>query len=76
VFEIHPNFTVPGLGHVCAGDVAVATARGGEWLTKFPRGWWSLNSEPTVWRPGAHSRRLIDSACSGTRSSRSPTRWR
>ena len=29
---------VPGLGHVCAGDVAMATAHGGEWLTKFPRG--------------------------------------
>jgi len=38
VFEIHPNFTMPGLGHVCAGDVAVAKSNGGEWLTKFPRG--------------------------------------
>ena len=38
VFEIHPNFTVPGLGHVCVGDTAVATPQGGELLTRFPRG--------------------------------------
>lgn len=38
VFEIHPNFTLPGLGHVCAGDVAVVTETGAEWLTRFPRG--------------------------------------
>jgi Xaa-Pro dipeptidase len=38
VFEIHPNFTLPGLGHVCAGDVALVTETGAEWLTRFPRG--------------------------------------
>ncbi|MBL8592689.1 MAG: aminopeptidase P family protein [Devosia sp.] len=38
VFEIHPNFTLPGLGHVCAGDVALVTESGAEWLTRFPRG--------------------------------------
>ena len=38
VIEVHPNFTVPGLGHVCAGDMAVVTAAGAEWITAFPRG--------------------------------------
>ncbi|OEO31921.1 hypothetical protein VW23_000145 [Devosia insulae DS-56] len=38
VFEIHPNFTLPGLGHVCAGDVALVTDTGAEWLTRFRRG--------------------------------------
>lgn len=38
VFEIHPNFTLPDLGHVCAGDMAVVTATGARWLTAFPRG--------------------------------------
>jgi Xaa-Pro aminopeptidase len=38
VFEIHPNFTLPGIGHVCVGDVALVTASGGEWLTRYPRG--------------------------------------
>ena len=38
VFEIHPNFTLPALGHVCAGDVALVTETGAEWLTRFPRG--------------------------------------
>ena len=38
VIEVHPNFTVPELGHVCAGDMAVVTAAGAEWITKFPRG--------------------------------------
>lgn len=38
VFEIHPNFTLPGLGHVCAGDVALVTETSAEWLTRFPRG--------------------------------------
>lgn len=37
VMEIHPNFTLPGLGHVCLGDVAVATPSGGEWLGRLPR---------------------------------------
>ena len=38
VFEIHPNFSLPDLGHVCAGDVALVTKTGAEWLTRFPRG--------------------------------------
>jgi Xaa-Pro aminopeptidase len=38
VFEIHPNFTVPGLGHVCQGDMAMVTAAGAEWITTYPRG--------------------------------------
>jgi Xaa-Pro aminopeptidase len=38
IFEIHPNFTLPDLGHVCAGDMAVVTATGARWLTAFPRG--------------------------------------
>lgn len=38
VFEIHPNFSLPELGHVCAGDVALVTETGAEWLTRFPRG--------------------------------------
>ncbi|WIY53873.1 M24 family metallopeptidase [Devosia sp. YIM 151766] len=37
VMEIHPNFNLPGLGHVCLGDVAVATPTGGKWLGKLPR---------------------------------------
>jgi Xaa-Pro aminopeptidase len=42
VIEIHPNFTVPDLGHVCAGDMAVVTSTGGEWLSEFPRGLYEL----------------------------------
>jgi Xaa-Pro aminopeptidase len=38
VFEIHPNYTLPELGHVCAGDMAVVTATGARWLTAYPRG--------------------------------------
>jgi Xaa-Pro aminopeptidase len=38
VFEIHPNYTLPELGHVCAGDMAVVTATGAKWLTTSPRG--------------------------------------
>jgi Xaa-Pro aminopeptidase len=38
VFEIHPNYTLPELGHVCAGDMAVVTATGARWLTSAPRG--------------------------------------
>jgi Xaa-Pro aminopeptidase len=38
IFEIHPNFTLPGLGHVCVGDVAMATPSGGVRLTTFPQG--------------------------------------
>jgi Xaa-Pro aminopeptidase len=37
VMEIHPNFSLPGLGHICLGDVAVATPGGGKWLGKLPR---------------------------------------
>lgn len=42
VFEIHPNFSLPELGHVCAGDVALVTETGAEWLTRFPRGVFSI----------------------------------
>jgi Xaa-Pro dipeptidase len=38
VVEIHPNFTDPDLGHVCAGDMALVTASGAEWITSYPRG--------------------------------------
>jgi Xaa-Pro aminopeptidase len=38
VIEVHPNFTVPEIGHVCAGDMALVTATGAQWLTSFPRG--------------------------------------
>lgn len=44
VFEIHPNFTLPELGHVCAGDMAVVTATGAKWLTGSPRGLISLDA--------------------------------
>jgi Xaa-Pro aminopeptidase len=38
VIEVHPNFTAPEVGHVCAGDMALITEAGAEWLTRFPRG--------------------------------------
>ncbi len=38
VIEIHPNFTLPDLGHVCAGDMALVTATGAQWITEYPRG--------------------------------------
>ena len=38
VLEIHPNFTVPDLGHICAGDVVTVTANGAQMLTGYPRG--------------------------------------
>lgn len=37
VFEIHPNFTIPGLGHICIGDMALVTASGAKWITNTPR---------------------------------------
>jgi Xaa-Pro dipeptidase len=37
IFEIHPNFTLPELGHVCIGDMARVTATGAEWITHLPR---------------------------------------
>ncbi|TCO59582.1 M24 family metallopeptidase [Actinocrispum wychmicini] len=42
VIEVHPNYSVPGLGHVCAGDMARVTAAGGVWLTRSARGLRSL----------------------------------
>lgn len=42
VIEVHPNFTTPEVGHICAGDMALVTPTGAEWLTKFPRGLVSL----------------------------------
>ena len=38
VIEVHPNYNLPGLGHVCAGDALAVTENGGEWLTRYPRG--------------------------------------
>jgi Xaa-Pro aminopeptidase len=38
VIEVHPNYNLPGLGHVCAGDALAVTEDGGEWLTRYPRG--------------------------------------
>jgi Xaa-Pro aminopeptidase len=38
IFEIHPNFTLPELGHVSIGDMARVTASGAEWITNYPRG--------------------------------------
>lgn len=37
VLEIHPNFTLPSLGHVCIGDMALVTATGARWMTNLPR---------------------------------------
>ncbi len=37
IFEIHPNFTLPELGHVCIGDMALVTATGAKWITNHPR---------------------------------------
>jgi Xaa-Pro dipeptidase len=37
IIEIHPNFTLPSLGHVCIGDMALVTPTGAEWITHFPR---------------------------------------
>jgi|GEM_PF-1450162 len=42
VIEVHPNFTVPGLGCVVAGDMALITENGAEWITESPRGLWDL----------------------------------
>jgi Xaa-Pro aminopeptidase len=42
VIEIHPNFTVPDLGHVCAGDMALVTSSGAQWLSEIPRGLYEL----------------------------------
>lgn len=37
VIEIHPNFTMPSLGHVCIGDMALVTPAGARWITNLPR---------------------------------------
>lgn len=37
-YEIHPNFTMPGLGHVCTGDVAVVGEQRATWMSTTPRG--------------------------------------
>ena len=42
VIEVHPNFTVPGLGCVVAGDMALVTDDGATWITESPRGIWEL----------------------------------
>ncbi|SFB50587.1 Xaa-Pro aminopeptidase [Cohnella sp. OV330] len=38
VYEVHPNFTLPDVGHVCAGDVAVVGGSGATWMSQYPRG--------------------------------------
>lgn len=42
VIEVHPNFTVPGLGCIVAGDMALVTDDGAVWITESPRGIWEL----------------------------------
>jgi Xaa-Pro dipeptidase len=37
ILEIHPNFTVPGIGFFCVGDTVLVTPTGAELLTSFPR---------------------------------------
>jgi len=43
IYEVHPNFTMPELGHVCSGDVAVVGRNGAQWISKFPRGIYRLS---------------------------------
>jgi Xaa-Pro dipeptidase len=42
VIEVHPNFTTDTAGHVCAGDMALITKDGAQWITEFPRGLYQL----------------------------------
>nr|MBS1899020.1 aminopeptidase P family protein [Actinomycetota bacterium] len=42
VIEVHPNFTVPGLGCIVAGDMALVTDDGAVWITESPRGIWEI----------------------------------
>ncbi|MFT4264254.1 MAG: M24 family metallopeptidase [Nocardioides sp.] len=37
VVEVHPNYSVPGLGLVCIGDMVLVTDDGPAWLTRLPR---------------------------------------
>ena len=37
VIELHPNFSVPGLGLIAIGDMVLVTDTGSELLTRFPR---------------------------------------
>ncbi|WP_067464201.1 M24 family metallopeptidase [Actinomadura macra] len=46
VVEVHPNYSVPDLGHVCAGDMARVTSTGASWLTSSPRGLVQLGTGP------------------------------
>lgn len=43
IYEVHPNFTMPELGHVCSGDVAAVGRNGAQWISKFPRGIYRLS---------------------------------
>jgi Xaa-Pro aminopeptidase len=43
IYEVHPNFTMPELGHVCSGDVAAVGSNGARWISKFPRGIYRLS---------------------------------
>ncbi len=38
VVEVHPNYSVPDLGHVVAGDMALVSSTGAVWLTASARG--------------------------------------
>ncbi|WP_242911425.1 M24 family metallopeptidase [Actinomadura terrae] len=46
VVEVHPNYSVPDLGHVCAGDMAQVTSAGAVWLTSSARGLARLGDGP------------------------------
>ncbi|QXJ21198.1 M24 family metallopeptidase [Actinomadura graeca] len=46
VVEVHPNYSVPDLGHVCAGDMAQVTSTGAVWLTSSARGVARLGTGP------------------------------
>ncbi|TDD91852.1 M24 family metallopeptidase [Actinomadura rubrisoli] len=46
VVEVHPNYSVPDLGHVCAGDMAQVTPAGAVWLTSSARGLVRLGTAP------------------------------
>ncbi len=53
VVEVHPNYSVPDLGHVCAGDMAQVTPAGAVWLTSSVRGLARLGDGPGRSRPNS-----------------------
>ncbi|MGO4679429.1 M24 family metallopeptidase [Microbacterium sp. 2MCAF23] len=46
VVELHPNYSVPGIGHVCLGDMVEVTADGPRFLTRSDRSLRRLGSDP------------------------------